>query len=1027
MLGRIKNMITDFAIRAIQPVTNTHIVIKWERNLESSYVFFCKGFFYNTNHESFLEIPFATDDDEFVISGCRANSLVQIYGKEIKNNGQELFSNSLRVKNAPDKPELSLLETFYNSARFNIAVNGATSVLLYNEARNLIRSFDKTILDGQDNLIFEISDLSMATQYSFFAVTSSNENSIENLSEQSNLLSFSTFLAPQTTDDLVFTSITDSSCVVSWTPQAGALSYKVILEGEVLLHTTETQMILQNLLPNKRYNIRIASVGAAGDLLSEVFSFTTKLAPLSELRIVDVGSNFIKIESEPVDGATSYNFYENLEFAGSSVFPKFTFNGLNAGQTYKLTAAATKNGIETSAVFITAATYVSPPDNIRITSITANSISLDWTGILGASGYRVYVVDGVNESYFETTSTSVTVAHIASVSEYLFQVTAIKNSIESEKSGILSATTLPPILATPASLRIETKTSNSIVLAWNKVYDYGRPLLYHIYLNRVLYATTTALSFTINGLMANVTYMFSVTAKNISGESEPTPNLYIKTLAELIAPTNVIATALSEANIAITWSEVARASEYVVIINGREYSSTTASFVKTDAVKNTDYSIQVYAKNATGQSNLSSVVIVRTPTGNPDAPKNLIATPYSYSFELAWDNVSDAYAYHVFIDGAEFKTASNNVVIIEKDPNTTYRVEVHAVALYGTSLASTLFVKTKLGSPQNLRLLMSTENELELAWDKVEQASYYRLVKITSLLSTEDDLNGISIIEAPIPITGVNTSYLKKLKSNTLYEYAIYAIDANGAISDRSEILEAYTVADVSSAPNNIRAAIVQDTSFQVMWNRVPDALLYNVYLNDEFYNPVESPIDFMDIVDLTPGTQYKLQMSSVGIDGESSLSNPMTVITKTSKPENITVSRLDNIAMLTWNAVNNVLAYKIYYKTDPAATNYLGISLVLNRTNFIQNSPIMASASVYSSYGDTGRHGIELTGFLPNTAYWFAVSAIGKDGKESKLVQCKDNFTWSAPVILTAAPQRTAPGLIYNRTNNSITIKWSV
>ena len=1018
-------MTTDFTIYAAQPVTNTRVVIQWERNTGSSYALFCKGYFNNVSHSSFVQF-IVTDNNDFVIDGCRANEILQVYVKETESSGKEIFSNSLRIKTAPAKPELTLVEVFYNSVKINIVASGANRILLYNEANALIRSIDDISPEDQNGFVLEIPNLSMATQYSYFLSASSSDNVIENLSEPSDLLSFSTPLMPQVVNNLNFDLITAESCTVSWEPQDGALGYKVILEQDTVVETQETFAILENLFPNNEYEICIASVGTAGDVVSDVYKFSTKIAALSELNVVETGANFISVESDPVDGATSYNFYKNLDFAGSSNLPKFTFSGLSAGQTYKLAAVATKAGLETNAVFVTAATYVTPPVDIWVKSVTASSISLEWAGISGTSGYKVYIFEGINEYSFETTATSATYKNIAPVTEYLFQITAMKDSIESERSGVITVITLPPILATPALLRVESKTSNSITLAWNNVYNYERPMHYNVYLNTGLYATTTDTTLKITGLMANVTHMFSVTANNVSGESEPTPNLYIKTLAELTAPKNVVATALSETSISITWDNVIGATEYVVIINGTEYSSLTNSYLKSDAIKDTDYLIQVYAKNASGQSELSFAVSMRTPTGNPDAPKNLMATPYSYSFELSWDSVPDAYAYHVFIDGAEFKTESNNVLIIEKQPDTNYVAEVYAIALYGTSLPSSIVTKTKLGTPSNLRVLMSRENELEVAWDKVEQADYYRLVQIKTIASLEDDLNGLSVTETPIPITGINTSYIRNLTSDTLYEYAIYAIDANGVISDRSDILQAYTSADVSSAPNSIRTAIVQDTTFQVIWSGVGDALAYNVYLNDELYKQVESPIDFADVIDLTPGTFYKLQVSSVGIDGESSLSNPMTVITKTSKPEDLSIGKVEDIAVLSWSAVNNVLAYKIYYKTDALSKDYLGTSLVLNKTNLIQNSPITASASVYSSYDDVGRHGIELTGFLSDTAYWFAVSAIGKDGKESALVSCKDNFTWATPVILTAQAQRPAPELIYNRANNSITLKWS-
>lgn len=986
-------MATDFIITCIQPVGSYDATVQWQPKLGATYQVFARGYFNNIQNLSFSEVAIDSITNSHArIEGCLPNHEIQVFAKRWLDG--ETNSNSLTIKNAPLAPTIEATTILYHSAAIVVTTDASVNqVLLYNTNNELIAMLGLEHKNINNQFVYNWTNLITDTEYSCYAVCSSHTNVIENRSEPSLVLTFKTFLQPIAPTTILIEAITDQSCIIKWASSDAAICYQIFLNNEMLAETTDTTYIIRNLLPNTTYTGYLKLIDAISSIDSAAFSFTTQMAAVDSLELSDVGTNYIKVTTLPIAGATAYNFYQDLQFIATSPVPSFTYSNLNAGQGYQFAVAAIKDGLETAAATLFAYTLVAPPEQVWITNVLHNSARLGWSSVNGVTAYRVYQIQsGQYNLVAETQGTAYNIQYLAPVTSYVFVVTSVRHTIESIKSGQATFTTLPPVPAAPKDLLITSPDVSELRLQWGQVYDYGEPLTYRIYLSNNLYATTSDNFIIITGLQANTTYLMSVSAVNAAGESERSYNIYGKTMPNLTPPQDIVATAVSVSEINIVWTAVIGATEYIVIINGVEYNTVNNTFTKIDAAKNTEYTIHVYAKNANGISDSSSVVVVKTPTGNPDVPENLIATPHSYSFDLTWDIVGDAYGYHVFVDGVEFKTESNQITVIKKQPNTTYLVEVQALATYGRSSSAVISVTTKLAAPE-LYAIAITQNTLEVGWEPVVNASQYKVVWLQT--SPRVDESAIEVLETAIPATNNNRSLMTGLPTNTQYDLAIYAISDNGIVSDRSEVLVVSTLPDLSETPAALRKAIVQETSFQVIWSHSPRAITYNIYSNDELIHTVSAPVNFVDFDDVEPGALHNIQVAAVGIDGESPRSQILPVITKISSPQNITIEQLDIVTNITWDEIPHAVSYKIYYKTDISDINYSGTGLSLGENMLPVTSPILVSDFISSV---TGRHGVQLYNFMPDISYWFAITAIGQDGHESIMARYKPVYIYQTP-----------------------------
>ena len=163
----------------------------------------------------------------------------------------------------------------------------------------------------------------------------------------------------------------------------------------------------------------------------------------------------------------------------------------------------------------------------------------------------------------------------------------------------------------------------------------------------------------------------------------------------IAAPTNLVATALSDVQIELSWDAVEGAVEYGVYIEGEYIGPTTyLGAVVNGFEANTTFCFTVTAFDAEGNESAHSNEACATTL---DAPSDVPATPTNLAIEvlsdtelrLTWDAVDGATSYNVYAYGQLLGDVINNAVkLIDLDPTMEYCFTVSAVNSVGESAQS---------------------------------------------------------------------------------------------------------------------------------------------------------------------------------------------------------------------------------------------------------------------------------------------------------------------------------------------------
>jgi chitodextrinase len=178
------------------------------------------------------------------------------------------------------------------------------------------------------------------------------------------------------------------------------------------------------------------------------------------------------------------------------------------------------------------------PENIIVTAIETNSVSLKWSessdniGVVKYYIYRndVFIDSCESSSYIDESLLSETTYHYS-----VSAVDAAEN--ESERSSKLFVTTLSESDSeapeAPANLHAESVNTSSATLVWSVSYDNVGVAVYNIYQFEELVASTSDLNHTITGLTPKTHYNYSVTAIDLSGNESKRSNIVSITTSEL--------------------------------------------------------------------------------------------------------------------------------------------------------------------------------------------------------------------------------------------------------------------------------------------------------------------------------------------------------------------------------------------------------------------------------------------------------------------------------------------------------------
>ncbi len=370
------------------------------------------------------------------------------------------------------------------------------------------------------------------------------------------------------------------------------------------------------------------------------------------------GATSILIGWNLVPGAASYKVFRGTSANGQSTTPvgsptanTFTDTTVTSGAMYFYKVQAVNAaGSSPMSGEVSASPVPMPGTPTNLTATPGNAqVVLSWTGVGGASGYRIY--RGTSAGFTSTTpiqtvnTTSFTNTGLTNGTKYYYRVSAISGAAEGPKSNEASAT---PQIVLPAPTSVSATPGNAqVVIAWQAV---PNATGYRIYRGATAgftpgtpHKTTSGLTVTDPGLTNGTAYFYRVAAVAGSAEGTRSAEVTATPVAPPVAPTNVSGVN-GDQQVTLTWTAVAGATSYSIYrgtaANAQASTPiatgvTAPTFVNTGLVNGTSYFYKVTARNAGGESPRSAEVRL-TPQGPPPPPDPATISAFRFLRQATW-------------------------------------------------------------------------------------------------------------------------------------------------------------------------------------------------------------------------------------------------------------------------------------------------------------------------------------------------------------------------------------------------------
>jgi len=592
------------------------------------------------------------------------------------------------------------------------------------------------------------------------------------------------------------------------------------------------------------------------------------------------------------------------------------------------------------------------PMNLKTGSVGNTTATLAWDAVEGASAYEIFIDHIYTGTTTETENTIENLITGTTQTISIFAIKEVNGSIEevSPSSEVQITTTG---LVPPSNLKLIEAGSTYLSLAWDAA---PKADGYVVYSSDQPIGLTSGTTIQINDLKPQTSYNISVaaitkTGNDIAEQSSRIGLNNVKTL-NIAPPANLDVTTVSPTTIKATWDAEVNATGYELYLNDQPVGRTKeTSFTFTSLNQNTEYKISVVALIQEGDTIVESSgprTAQATTALNP--PANLSVTSISSdSIGITWE--SDAYVsgYNVFLNGnlAGYTTASNYELSSLK-PYTSYNISVIAVLKDGDTIvreseAATVTAETLLNTPA-VTLGRVTSTTITLAWEKEALATGYNVYLNDKLVGYTTEAN---------------------YKFESLIENTSYTVAVASVIKEGDEVLSTSSLSSLEAAttlfvsPSNLTPNRVTSDEFTIVWDKVPTATGYEVYLEDTLLGHTTEPTFKYDSAE-----QYKtylIKVFAVIKDGEEvvdrSKPSVIDIITPVEAPKNLVKGQVTASSIeVKWDANPIAEGYDVYLNTELVAhttdKTYTFTSLAQNTTYTISikaivkkdNEPVFAS-----------------------------------------------------------------------------------
>ncbi|MCL1946533.1 MAG: hypothetical protein FWF51_05180 [Chitinivibrionia bacterium] len=330
------------------------------------------------------------------------------------------------------------------------------------------------------------------------------------------------------------------------------------------------------------------------------------------------------------------------------------------------------------------------------------------------------------------------------------------------------------------------------------------------------------------------------------------------------------------------------------------------------------------------------------------------------SITFAWNKAKGAKSYNIYRNNQFIKTTADTSFEDSKiGDEQTYKYRITSVNDCGENIQSAFYSEcTKPIAPTRIFFTMKTNNYLEISWNN-DFSSHYKNYSFNIYRSNE--VSGkYSLIG-----TSYSSPFTDSILDDTNVFYKVTKVFIYGC-GDENESEMSEVAACMSMSKPSVTTEALSSSSVKISWEKVDGATSYDIYYAADstitYYTRIgyTSNTFYTDNLRLNPSTTYYYKVTAINNCREIT-SDYVSVKTLIGAPTEVTAEAI---------SMSNI---KISWKANSEAINY----------DIYRN---LEASGEYDSVGSSADALFIDEALLPNTRYFYKVSATDGDGRKSAL-----------------------------------------